>query len=268
VRIIRACKELGLQTVAVYSTADKQSLHVQVCVLGVRVRRAAAARCCAAGGMLVGAQTPATCTSSAGVCLCARTGLAGARPPLSGRWNNLVLLPGTAAGPPCLDVPPPWPPLHLPPHRQMADEAVCIGEAPSSESYLNVPNLLAAAVSRGAQAVHPVRACACACVRACVCAARIGGASVLCHCCPCNTAQVVLRSPPPPPAAPNTPTFAPLRIHPSPRHTLAHSPHQRHTNATPHQHRATASCRRTLALWTSAPTTAWSSSGPRRHRSA
>lgn len=31
VRIIRACKELGLQTVAVYSTADKQSLHVQVC---------------------------------------------------------------------------------------------------------------------------------------------------------------------------------------------------------------------------------------------
>jgi hypothetical protein len=30
VRIIRACKEMGLQTVAVYSTADKQSLHVQV----------------------------------------------------------------------------------------------------------------------------------------------------------------------------------------------------------------------------------------------
>jgi hypothetical protein len=35
VRIIRACKELGLQTVAVYSTADKQSLHVQVGCLGV-----------------------------------------------------------------------------------------------------------------------------------------------------------------------------------------------------------------------------------------
>lgn len=66
VRVIRACKELGLQTVAVYSTADKNSLHVQ-----------------------------------------------------------------------------------------LADEAVCIGEAPSSESYLNIPNLLAAAVSRGAQAVHP-----------------------------------------------------------------------------------------------------------------
>lgn len=39
---------------------------------------------------------------------------------------------------------------------QMADEAVCIGEAPSSESYLNIPNLLAAATSRGAQAIHPV----------------------------------------------------------------------------------------------------------------
>lgn len=46
--------------------------------------------------------------------------------------------------------------LSSPPPLQMADEAVCIGEAPSSESYLNVPNLLAAAVSRGAQAVHPV----------------------------------------------------------------------------------------------------------------
>jgi len=66
VRVIRACKELGLHTIAVYSTADKNSLHVQ-----------------------------------------------------------------------------------------LADEAVCIGEAPSSESYLNIPNLLAAAISRGAQAIHP-----------------------------------------------------------------------------------------------------------------
>lgn len=66
VRVIRACKELGLQTVAVYSVADKTSLHVQ-----------------------------------------------------------------------------------------LADEAVCIGDAPSSESYLNIPNLLAAATSRGAQAIHP-----------------------------------------------------------------------------------------------------------------
>jgi pyruvate carboxylase len=30
VRVIRACKELGLQTVAVYSKADKECLHVQV----------------------------------------------------------------------------------------------------------------------------------------------------------------------------------------------------------------------------------------------
>jgi hypothetical protein len=30
VRVIRACKEMGLQTIAVYSIADKNSLHVQV----------------------------------------------------------------------------------------------------------------------------------------------------------------------------------------------------------------------------------------------
>ena len=30
VRIIRACKEMGISSVAVYSTADKQSLHVQL----------------------------------------------------------------------------------------------------------------------------------------------------------------------------------------------------------------------------------------------
>lgn len=66
VRVIRACKELGLQTVAVYSLADADCLHVQ-----------------------------------------------------------------------------------------LADEAVCIGEPPSSESYLNIPNLLSAAVSRGADAIHP-----------------------------------------------------------------------------------------------------------------
>ena len=30
VRIIRTCKEIGIQTVAVYSTADKHSLHVQL----------------------------------------------------------------------------------------------------------------------------------------------------------------------------------------------------------------------------------------------
>lgn len=30
VRIIRACKEMGIETVAVYSEADKESLHVQL----------------------------------------------------------------------------------------------------------------------------------------------------------------------------------------------------------------------------------------------
>ena len=40
-------------------------------------------------------------------------------------------------------------------HVQMADEAVCIGEAPSSKSYLNIPNILGAALTRGASAIHP-----------------------------------------------------------------------------------------------------------------
>lgn len=66
VRIIRACHDLGLQTVAVYSKADTESLHV----------------------------------------------------------------------------------LH-------ADEAICIGEAPSSQSYLKIPNILSAAEITGADAVHP-----------------------------------------------------------------------------------------------------------------
>lgn len=30
IRIMRACKELGIQTVAVYSDADRQAQHVQV----------------------------------------------------------------------------------------------------------------------------------------------------------------------------------------------------------------------------------------------
>ncbi|MEN9206514.1 MAG: biotin carboxylase N-terminal domain-containing protein, partial [Thermostichales cyanobacterium DRC_bins_46] len=65
-RIIRTCQELGIPTVAVYSVADRQALHVQ-----------------------------------------------------------------------------------------MADEAVCIGEAPSNRSYLNIPNILSAALTRGADAIHP-----------------------------------------------------------------------------------------------------------------
>ncbi len=66
VRIIRACHDLGLQTVAVYSTADAEALHV----------------------------------------------------------------------------------LH-------ADEAVCIGQAPSAKSYLKIPAILSACEITGADAVHP-----------------------------------------------------------------------------------------------------------------
>jgi acetyl-CoA carboxylase, biotin carboxylase subunit len=65
-RIIRTCKEMGIKTVAVYSTADKESLHVR-----------------------------------------------------------------------------------------FADEAVCIGPAPSRESYLNIPNIIAAAEITNADAIHP-----------------------------------------------------------------------------------------------------------------
>lgn len=65
-RIIRACKELGIKTVAVYSTADKDSLHAKA-----------------------------------------------------------------------------------------ADEAVCIGAAPANQSYLNIANIIAAAQTTGAEAIHP-----------------------------------------------------------------------------------------------------------------
>src|SRR5471032_2143554 len=40
-------------------------------------------------------------------------------------------------------------------HVAMADESVCIGSAPSSESYLNIPALIAAAEVTDAQAIHP-----------------------------------------------------------------------------------------------------------------
>jgi acetyl-CoA carboxylase, biotin carboxylase subunit len=65
-RVIRACKELGVSTVAVYSEADRECLHVQ-----------------------------------------------------------------------------------------FADEAVCIGKAPSKESYLNIPSIISAVESRDVDAIHP-----------------------------------------------------------------------------------------------------------------
>jgi acetyl/propionyl-CoA carboxylase alpha subunit len=37
----------------------------------------------------------------------------------------------------------------------MADEAVCVGRAPTSESYLNVDAILRAIDTTGAEAVHP-----------------------------------------------------------------------------------------------------------------
>jgi acetyl-CoA carboxylase biotin carboxylase subunit len=40
-------------------------------------------------------------------------------------------------------------------HTRMADEAVCIGPPPSAGSYLNVQNIISAALVTGANAVHP-----------------------------------------------------------------------------------------------------------------
>ncbi len=40
-------------------------------------------------------------------------------------------------------------------HARMADMAVCIGPAQSSLSYLSMPNIISAAVTSGAEAVHP-----------------------------------------------------------------------------------------------------------------
>jgi acetyl-CoA carboxylase biotin carboxylase subunit len=40
-------------------------------------------------------------------------------------------------------------------HKHIADEAVCIGPAPSQDSYLNIKSILAACEITGAQAIHP-----------------------------------------------------------------------------------------------------------------
>jgi len=40
-------------------------------------------------------------------------------------------------------------------HAQIADEAICIGPANPRESYLNMQNLISAALASGAQAIHP-----------------------------------------------------------------------------------------------------------------
>lgn len=40
-------------------------------------------------------------------------------------------------------------------HVQLADESVCIGEPSSSKSYLNIPNIISAALTHNATAIHP-----------------------------------------------------------------------------------------------------------------
>ena len=40
-------------------------------------------------------------------------------------------------------------------HVRLADHAVCIGPPPAGESYLNIPNIIAAAEISGADAIHP-----------------------------------------------------------------------------------------------------------------
>ncbi|RMF26735.1 MAG: acetyl-CoA carboxylase biotin carboxylase subunit, partial [Cyanobacteria bacterium J083] len=40
-------------------------------------------------------------------------------------------------------------------HVQLASESVCIGPPPTSKSYLNIPNIIAAALTHNASAIHP-----------------------------------------------------------------------------------------------------------------
>ena len=40
-------------------------------------------------------------------------------------------------------------------HTKLADEAICIGPAPSSQSYLSMENIISATVVSGADAIHP-----------------------------------------------------------------------------------------------------------------
>src|SRR6195256_4473429 len=40
-------------------------------------------------------------------------------------------------------------------HTRLADRAVCIGPPSATESYLNIPSIVAAAETTGCEAVHP-----------------------------------------------------------------------------------------------------------------
>jgi acetyl-CoA carboxylase biotin carboxylase subunit len=40
-------------------------------------------------------------------------------------------------------------------HVRLADEAICIGPPPATDSYLNIPNIISAAEISHADAIHP-----------------------------------------------------------------------------------------------------------------
>ncbi|MBR6487942.1 MAG: acetyl-CoA carboxylase biotin carboxylase subunit, partial [Clostridiales bacterium] len=40
-------------------------------------------------------------------------------------------------------------------HAMLADQTICIGPAPSSESYLNINRIISATMTSGADAIHP-----------------------------------------------------------------------------------------------------------------
>ncbi len=40
-------------------------------------------------------------------------------------------------------------------HKELADEAICVGPPPARDSYLNIPNIISAAIVTGAEAIHP-----------------------------------------------------------------------------------------------------------------
>lgn len=40
-------------------------------------------------------------------------------------------------------------------HVKLADQSICVGPASASESYLNIPSIIAAAEISGADAIHP-----------------------------------------------------------------------------------------------------------------